>query len=308
MAITNFIPELWAAAVQEPFEKALVFGQPTIANRKYEGEIRQKGDTVNITTISAPTIRDYDKDEDITIEDVSDANIKLVIDKGDYFAFRVNDVDKVQAAGDFQGSATRQAGYGLRDKVDQYIAGLFNVAAGSGGPHADNRLGNVSVINGTGTGKPGDGQTTAWNVLVQLQNRLNKKSVPTDGRYVVIDPDFLSALENDPRFTSVSDSGSSETLRNGQVGRAAGFDVLLSNNTHKASSRSLVVAGIPDALSFANQLVEVEALREQARFADLVRGLNIYGAKLTRPDGVATANVEYVPGTGVDTVVTTEAP
>lgn len=303
MAITNFIPELWEAAIQLPFEKSLVFGQTSVANRKYEGRIRQMGDTVNITTISDPTIRTYDKDTDITVEDLSDGNLKLIINQGDYFAFRVNDVDKVQAAGDFQGPATQRAAYGLKDKVDQYIASLFNAAANAGGPHADNRLGNVSVINGTGTGKPGTGQTTAWNVLVDLQNRLNKKSVPTDGRYVIIDPDFQSALEHDARFSRVDASGSSETLRNGMVGRAAGFDVLVSNNTVKGTGRSLVVAGIPEALTFANQLIETEALREQKRFADIVRGLNVYGAKLTRPEGVATANVEYVAGTGVDTVV-----
>lgn len=305
MAITNFIPELWSAAVQLPFEKSLVFGQPTVVNRNYEGVIRQQGDTVNVTTIGAPTIRTYDKTADLTIEDVSDGTIKLVIDQGDYFAFRVNDIDKVQAAGDFEGPATALAGQGLRDKVDQYIASLFSVAAASGGPHANNRLGNVSVVNGTGTGKPGAGQTTAWSVLVDLQNRLNKQSVPTDGRYAIIDPDFLTALENDPRFSAVDASGSSETLRNGIVGRAAGFDILMSNNTVKAAGRSLVVAGVPGALSFANQLVETEALRSQSRFADIVRGLNIYGAKLFRPEGVATANAEFVPGTGVDTVVTT---
>ena len=79
MAITNFIPELWSAAVKMPFEKALVFGQPTVANRDYEGTIKQQGDTVNVTTISDPTIKTYDKGSDIEIEDVSDANIKLVI-------------------------------------------------------------------------------------------------------------------------------------------------------------------------------------------------------------------------------------
>lgn len=305
MAITNFIPKLWSAAVQVPFEKSLVFGQPTVANRKYEGMIRSQGDTVNITTISDPTIRAYDKTTDITVEDLTDGNLKLLIDQGDYFAFRVNDVDRVQAAGDFESPATQRAGFGLKDKVDLYIASLFNLTAANGGPHNDNRLGNVSVINGTGTGKPGAGQTTPWNVLVDLQNRLNKKSVPTDGRYAIIDPDFLSALEHDPRFSRVDASGSPETLRNGLVGRAAGFDILVSNNTVKAASRSLVVAGIPDALSFANQLTETEALRTEGRFADLVRGLNIYGAKITRPDGVATANCEYVAGTGVDTVVTT---
>lgn len=295
MAISNFIPELWAAAVQMPFEKALVFGQPTVANTKYEGEIRTKGDTVNISTISDPTIRGYVKTEDLVVEDLNDENLKLVIDQGDYFAFRVNDVDKVQAAGDFEGPATQRAGFGLKDKVDTFIAGLFNATAANGGPHADNRLGDVSVINGVGGTTPGTGQTTAWHVLVDLAEKLNEKSVPSDGRYAVIDPGFLSTLMHDPRFSRVDASGSSETLRNGMVGRAAGFDILLSNNLVTSSNRKLVVAGIPEALTFANQLTQVEALRSEARFADVVRGLNIYGAKITHPEGIATANVEYVP-------------
>ena len=305
MAIGNFIPELWSAAIQLPFEKALVFGQPSVVNRNYEGEIKQQGDTVNITTLSDPTIRAYDKTTDITVEDLSDGTLQLLIDQGDYFAFRVNDVDKVQAAGDFEGPATQRAGYGLKDKVDKYIASLANLAAGSGGPIAGNRLGNVSVVNGTGTGKPGTGQTTAWNVLVDLNEKLNKQSVPTDGRYVIVSPEFYSALLHDPRFTRVDASGTSEGLRNGIVGRALGFDVLMSNNTVTSASRNLIVAGIPDALTFASQIVETEALRSETRFADIVRGLHVYGAKILRPEGIATANAEFVAGTGVDTVVTT---
>jgi hypothetical protein len=305
MAITNFIPELWNAAVQVPFEKTLVFGQPSVANRKYEGQIKQQGDTVNITTIGDPTIKTYDKTTDIEVEDLTDGTLKLVIDQGDYFAFRVNDVDAVQAAGDFRSPATSRAAYGLKDKVDTFIASLFNLTVANGGPATANRLGDVNVINGTGTGKPGDGQTTAFNVLVGLNEKLNKQNVPTDGRYVIVPPEFLSALLQDPRFTRVDASGTAEGLRNGMVGRAIGFDILQSNNLPTASSKTLVVAGIPDALSFASQLTETEALRSQGRFADIVRGLNVYGAKITRPEGLATANCAFVAGTGVDTVVTT---
>ena len=297
MAITNFIPELWASAVQAPFEKALVFGQPSVSNTQYEGEIRNQGDTVNITTISDPTINPYDKNKDIDVEDLADDQLQLLIDQGDYFAFRVNDVDKVQAAGDFQGPATQRAGFGLKDKVDRFIASQFALSVANGGPINANRLGDIEVFNGVG-GRPGDSLATAYDVLVSLGNKLNKQSAPFDGRYVVIDPDFLSALQHDPRFSRVDASGTSETLRNGIVGRAAGFDVLLSNNVVENSGKRLVVAGIPDALSFANQLTEVEALRSEKRFADIIRGLNIYGSKITHPEGVATANCEYVAATG----------
>lgn len=303
MAITNFVPQLWAAAIQEPFDKALVYGQGSVVNRKYEGTISQQGDAVNITTIGAPTIRSYDKTTDITVEDVSDGTIKLEITEGDYFAFRVNDIDKVQAAGDFQGPATRQASLGLRDTVDQFIAGLFYAGA-----HADNKLGRKTVVYG-GTGKAGDGQALAFEVLISLQEKLNKKSVPSEGRYVIVPPEFESALLYDPRFTRVDASGTSEGLRNGLIGRALGFDILVSNNVPVAGgsgadkSDQVIVAGIPDATTFANQLTEVEAYRSQARFADVVRGLNVYGAKVTRPEGLATATVTFAAGTGQDTVV-----
>lgn len=304
MAITNFIPELWSAAIQLPFEKALVYGQPSVVNRKFEGQIKQMGDTVNVTSISDPTIRTYDKAADLTTEDLTDANLKLLIDQGDYFSFRVNDVDKVQAAGDFQGPATSRAGFGLKDKVDQYIASLGTVAAGSGGIIANNRLGNLTVVSG-GTGKAGSGQVLADHVLIDLQEKLENQSVPSEGRYVIVPPAFVSALEKSSSFSRVDASGSSETLRNGIVGRAYGFDVLVSNNTPTVStSYKLVTAGIPDSITFANQILETEALRSQNRFADIVRGLNVYGAKILRPEGLASAGVQFAAGTGVDTVVT----
>ena len=297
MAVTNFIPELWSAEVQLPFEKALVFGQPTVANTKHEGQIKQMGDTVNVTTISDPTIKTYNKSSDIAIDDVSDGNIKLVIDQGDYFAFRVNDVDRVQAAGDFQSPATQRAGFGLKDKVDKFIASQFAKTSANGGPKS--ALGAQKVINGVGGNTPGTGQLTAYDVLVKLANALNKENTPTDGRYVVIDPDFLAALQHDPRFSRVDASGTSETLRNGIVGRALGFDVLTSNNV----TGGLVCAGIPGALSFANQLTEVEALREQGRFADIVRGLNVYGAKIFYPEGLATAKCTFEASTAGTTTI-----
>ena len=175
--------------------------------------------------------------------------------------------------------------------MDKFIASQFAKTAANGGPK--NALGAQKVINGVGGNTPGTGQLTAYDVLVKLANALNKENTPTDGRYVVIDPDFLAALQHDPRFSRVDASGSEETLRNGIVGRALGFDVLTSNNM----TGGLVCAGIPGALSFANQLTEVEALREQKRFADVVRGLNVYGAKIFHPEGLATAKCTFEDST-----------
>ena len=81
MTVADFIPEVWNAAIKEPYEKALVFGQPNVASNAWMGQITGVGDTVNISALSAPTIRDYDRTQDITVEDVSTAVTKLSIDQ-----------------------------------------------------------------------------------------------------------------------------------------------------------------------------------------------------------------------------------
>lgn len=281
MAITNFIPELWDAAVRVPFERSLVYAQGSVVNRKYEGQVSQMGDTVHVTSIADPTIRTYDKTTDLTTEDLSDSGTSLEIDQGQYFSFRVNDVDRVQAAGDFQGPATQRAGYRLKDGLDTYVAGLYTEA------DAANQLGTIEVAK--------DQSGTAYDILVELSVKLTQADAPTDGRYVVVPPEFHGVLQRDDRFVRVDASGTDQTLRNGIVGRAAGFDILLSNNAPApAAGQRVVQAGIPDAISVAEQITQTEALRDQGRFADIVRGLHIFGAKVFEPAGVATAIVEVV--------------
>lgn len=294
MVIANFVPELWSAAVQVPYEKALVFGQPTVANTKYEGIIQQQGDTVHVTAVGDPTVRTYDKNTDLVAEDLTDTDTALIINQGNYFNFRVNDVDKVQAAGDFQNPATQRAGFKLKDAVDAYIAGLYY-----GGALAANQLGRKTVFDGAPDKIVTATNTMAYQLLVKLREALDNQSVPTDGRYVVVPPQYISALLMDKRYTDLSASGSTDGLLNGQVGRASGFEVLVSNNIQKvggagANKDDLVIcAGVPDAVSYANQILETEAIRSEHRFGDLVRGLNVFGAKVFRPEGIATATVSF---------------
>lgn len=288
MSVATFIPELWNAAIAEPYQKNLIYGQSTIASNAWMGAITGIGDTVHISAITAPTVRDYVKGNPITVDELGSTATTLTIDQGKYFAFRVHDLDKVQAAGDFQGPATNAAAINLRDGADVYLAGQLKAGAATG-----NKLGTVQVVNDD-PAKATDGQITAFKVLVQLANRLDRQSVPTTGRYVVVGPNTYSALLMDQRFTRVDAAGTAEGLRNGIVGRAVGFDVLVSNNVPTTSGRELAIAGVPDAFAFASQLVETEALRDPEHFGDIVRGLNVFGAAVTRPEGIATADIDVV--------------
>lgn len=288
MSVSSFVPELWDAAIKEPYQKALVFGQPTVASNAWMGQISNVGDTVHISALGAPTIREYKRGEALVTEDVNVSTTTLTIDQARYFSFNVNDVDKVQAAGDYQGPATNAAGIALRDAADKYLAGIL-----SAGALTANKVGKVSVVADPDRVTTGD---TAFSVLIELGKRLNLQSVPTEQRYVVVGANTHAALLADKRFSRVDASGSEDGLRNGIVGRAVGFDVLVSNNIPTKAGAETIIAGVPDAFAFADQILETEALRSQADFGDIVRGLNVYGSAVTRPEGIATAEVTVASG------------
>lgn len=277
MAISNFVPEIWAAAIAEALQKSLVYAG--VANRDYEGDIAQKGDTVHITGVTDLTIGDYVKGQDIAIESASDTNAAtLTIDQAKYFAFEADDVDKRQAAGDFVTAFSNRAAYQLADVADQYVAGVMAAAAAS-------KLPNVVTTE----------PEKAYDAIVDLATALDKKSVPSTGRFVIVDPDTYGLLRKDTRFIAGSESANA-TLLNGQVGRAAGFAVLESVNAPAAGTKGAdgftVIAGSTIATTYAEQINSVEAARKEKGFADVIKGLHLYGAAVVRPEALATVAIK----------------
>ena len=276
MAITNFIPEVWSAQLLSSLKKTLVFAGPGVANRNYEGEIADKGDTVKITSISRPTVETYTKNSTtITPETLTDAQRSLLIDQSKYFAFEVDDIDLRQSAngGALMAEAAQESAYALGDTADQLVAGLYT------GVDSANAISTTSITSAA----------LALTGLVNLKVKLDVANVPTQGRYVIVPPWYHGLLLQNTSFIDLSASGSADALRNGTVGRAFGFDVLVSNNCVNVTGDDWIVqAGYPGALSFAEQIVKVEAYRPESAFSDALKGLHLYGAKLVRPTGIAT--------------------
>lgn len=282
MSVALFKREIWAANILVGLDNTLVYAQPQVVNRDYEGEITAQGQSVRIVTVGDPSIFEYKSGDTINYEDIDTAGTDLLIDQGDAFAFKLDDVDKAQVAVNPMLRTTQRAAQKLADKADSYVASLYTGVA-------------PSNVVGT-TGAPialSATPTDAWDkVLIPLRTKLNRANVPAAGRYVVVSPEFTGALLRDSRFDRVDASGSSEGLRNGIVGRAAGFDVLESNVTpNPTGSVQVVQAGYPGAITYADQILETEALRLESTIADAVRGLHVYGAKLLRPEGIAVAYV-----------------
>ena len=283
MAVTGFIPKLWSARLLNALDKSHVFAN--VVNRDYEGEIKKMGDTVHINTIGAVTIGTYTQNTDFTSgpETLATTDQTLTIDQAKYFNFQVDDIDAAQAAGDIMDKAMTRAAYGLADASDKYIAGIL-----AGAADASNLVSSSAVA------------LTSSNVyenVVKMRTILDKANVPTAGRWLVIPPEMYALILLDDRFVKTGGEMAEGILRTGLVAQAAGFDIYLSNNCVSVNSNSTdtytITGGVDAAATYAEQIVSTEAYRPEKRFADAVKGLHVYGAKVVDKAQIACLKATF---------------
>lgn len=269
MAFSNFIPEVWSARLLEHLDKVHVYAG--LMNRDYEGDIRAFGDTVHINQIGAITINDYTGADIADPEELDSKQMDLVIDQAKYFNFQIRDIDNVQSNPKLVDAAMQRASYGINDVVDNYLAGLLLAGA-----DAANTITAETLTS-----------ENAYDYLVDLGVRLNENNVPMLGRWVVVPPWFHGLLLKDARFVGNGTGYNQAILQGGWVGDAAGFRIHLSNNVPVTGTTYSIIAGTNAAGSFAEQLVELEAFRLEKNFSDAVKGLHVYGAKVTQSGALA---------------------
>lgn len=268
MAVTTFIPQLWSGALLAHLDKAHVVAN--LVNRNYEGEIRQYGDTVKINQIGAITINDYTENSDIEDpQDLTTTETVLKIDKQKYFNFQIDDVDQAQVRSDLMNSAMQRAGYALADETEKIILGAMDTDAGT------------KLTAGAKLDKD-----NVYAEIVKMKVALDKENVPTIGRHLVVSPELHGLLLENDKFVGTGGTMAEGNLKNGFIGRVVGFDVYLSNNLGELTNGKMAIAFITEAVTFAEQIVETEAYRMEKRFADAVKGLNVFGVKVTIPKAV----------------------
>lgn len=143
-------------------------------------------------------------------------------------------------------------------------------------------------------------------VLNRMKRLLDTQFVPEEGRWVVVDPVFLEILgdENSKLVNMDYVSDGNTLIRNGKVaaGKIRGFDVYMSNNlpavgtgpgttgtTSQVDNYGVVLAGQSSAVASADQINKTETYRDPDSFADVVRGLHMYGRKILRPEALTRA-------------------
>jgi len=258
-------------------EKSLVYGQANVCSRAYEGEIRSSGNTVKIASIGDVSIGDYVKDTDIGDPEVlSDSDQSLLIDQQKYFNFYIDSVDRAQQNVDVLDEAMRRSAWGLREEADAFLASVMDTALLSG-----NTIG-TTVTPEVPT------KDNAYEYLVDLGVKLDENNVPTTGRFTIVPAWFHGLLLKDDRFVRSGTTTGDQRLMNGEVGDAAGFTILKSNNVpNTTGTKYKIIAGHRMATAYVEQILDVQTYKPEKRFGDAVKGLHVYGAKVVRPTALA---------------------
>lgn len=254
MAVTNFIQSIWSKKIQDDLELKCKLVDNCL--RDYEGDVKQAG-SVKILGVGEPTIGAYNGTQDITIEEMNDKGQMLTIDQANYFAFYVDDVNQAQSVPGLKEKYQEKAVHGLAVARDTYVAKLIKGAT------------NVT----TATNLTQDAVKTAIdNAIVALRERnFDEEGVIeiTPAVYNVFKNCLITLSTNNPEY-----------IKKGIVGVYDDFNVVMSNNMVKDSSHAYCDVRGKKAIAFAGQINEVEALRAEKRFKDIIRGLDTFGAKV----------------------------
>ena len=254
MAVTHFIQTIWSKKIQDALELKCKLVDNCL--RDYEGDCK-RARTVKILGVGEPTIAAYDGTKDITIEDMADVGQELTIDQANYFAFYVDDVDQAQSVPGLKEEYQRKAVHGLAVARDSYVANLIKGATNATTATA---LTDAAV------------KTAIDNAIVALRERnFDEEGV------IEITPAVYNLFKNHLITLSTDNP---EYIKKGKVGVYDEFDVIMSNNMAKDSTYAYCCVRGKKAIAFAGQINEVEALRSEKRFKDIIRGLDTFGAKV----------------------------
>ena len=293
----NFIPEIWSGKIIENFYDATVLAQ--ISNTDYEGEIKKFGDTVNIRTQPNITLRDYVKGQNLVVERPDSPKVQLSIDKGDYFSCVEDDIDRIQSDVKLMDMWSKDASEQMKIKIDSRVLtdmlpdiSALNAGATAGAQSASFNLGTTGApltVSKDGAG----GTVSVVDLIVDIGTVLDEANSPESGRFLII-PAKMAGLIKKSELKDASLSGDGVSpLRNGRLGMIDRFMIYVSHNLNVSSGKHSLIAGHKMGLTFASQMTEMETLRAESTFGNIIRGLQVYGYKVVKPEALAKAVVTF---------------
>lgn len=305
----NFIPTVWSAKLNAKFYAASVYGD--IANTNWQGDISGMGDKIVINQAPTITVSNYTAGTNLSYAVPAPDTIEMVIDKGKYFAFQINDVLDYQSKPNLMDMFATDAAEQMRIAIDSNV--VYNTFSGGAAANKGATAGNKSASYNMGT-DAAPVALTAANVVqkvLELASILDEQNVPESDRYLVIDPATRALLFQSDLAKAYSTGDATSPVRNGKIGTIDRFTVYVTNQLPKAAAgtatpwtsgdgtetsvtstgtvlkRKAIIAGHKSAITFASQITKMEELRNPNDFGDYIRSLNVYGFKVVKPEALA---------------------
>jgi hypothetical protein len=344
----NFSPIIYSKQAQIALRKTAVVN--AITNNSYFGEIANQGDTVRIQKEPDVTVNSLQRHTPISVEKLDDQDFSLTIDKANYFAFKMDDIEEQFSHVDFTSLAADRAAYKMADAMDEEVLGYLSGYTGGAGSWAVNTTASGDLANsGASAGSAADkvgaellaanrldatdfgnltisatadagssiplaprlpGATalsattvSPLTVIARMARIMDTANVDSRGRWIVLDPVFVEMLKDEDARVLNADFGGTGLMNGLVLNNLHGFRVYVSNNlpylgtgagttgtTAQETNFGVIVAGQDEAVASAEQINKVENYRDPDSFADIVRGMHLYGRKILRPEAIVTAN------------------
>ena len=291
-------PSIYSQKVLKFFRRSSV--AEAITNTDYAGEIENFGDTVKIIKEPTVSVSSYTRGAVVNTEDLTDTEITLTVDQGNYFAFKVDDIEERQSHVNWESLATSSGAYSLKKAYDYNVL----LAISDNAATDTTSLGSASSSISMNTGNE------CANYLSTFARFLDQNDVPEDNRWFVANPEFYEILRQaDAKLMDASVTGENQSaLMNGAVTsrKIHGFTLYQTNvittgtvgvaadhtfGPVATSGKTITLAGHMSAVCTASHIAKTEVIRDPDSFADIVRGLHVFGRKVLRGSGTGYKGV-----------------
>lgn len=265
----GFTPQIWSDKININLDNYGAYND--IVNRKYEGDIKQKGDTVKFYTYGNLAVKDYNPADGefagLEWEDPKGNLLELKVDQQKYIAFQVDDIEKVQSNVDLVNGFTKRMAIAFAQTKDLFIHGLAKAGAGK-------TLESVALT-----------KDNVWETVCNMYAELAAKNAIVDGvdyagkrPALVLTPKAEGILKQAPQY--FANAFGNEVLRKGQIGIIGGFDVFVDTNI----TGTEIVALTSDAIMFAEQITKTDMVKAENSFHHKVKSLHVYGGVVGNPN------------------------
>ena len=261
MAYSNFKQTFWSKHIQSQLEKNCVLLED--CDYSFEGEVKH-GEKIKILGVGRPKVSSYDGSDIGLAEAVSDSSVDLIIDQAKYFNFMVDDVDKAQSTPGLMEALSLESSKALAEQRDTYVASLYKDAV--------NMSASTAVNDSAAAKKLVDAAfEKLWANGVKIGSDVT----------VILTPWFYNLFKD--ALTNLHTDNMS-LIEKGIIGLYNGAAVKISNNLANDGTDDCMFVKTKRAIAFAGQIRSMEAYRPEGLFADALKGLDVYDAKVVKPE------------------------